>query len=246
MQPCIECFHSRGQHLCKFIETKESVCIRKEFNSQRIGFGKPTWRPFHCFGTPIWPQLRHVKTLYGPCVAMFKVPTQLTITWLIDGKDVHYYVKTDCICLGHLASNACSLQENNVRLISSQSVRTMYCSHTIKRMTYIFPNSHPEKGAPDLKEICIHKRNQHILHHRVFMSFQEAQHFGISVTAPRNINMSDSKVSQILYYTPLPLSNKHLSSLRSIPFQGKKFNTPIPFFLRKPVSLLIMILYQRN
>ena len=35
----IECFHSRGQHLCKFIKTKESVCIRKEFNSQRIGLG---------------------------------------------------------------------------------------------------------------------------------------------------------------------------------------------------------------
>ena len=30
-----ECFHSRGQHLCKFIETKENVCIRKEFNSHR-------------------------------------------------------------------------------------------------------------------------------------------------------------------------------------------------------------------
>ena len=29
----IECFHLRGQHLCKFIGTKESVCIRKEFNS---------------------------------------------------------------------------------------------------------------------------------------------------------------------------------------------------------------------
>ena len=27
----IERFHSRGQHLCKFIGTKESVCIRKEF-----------------------------------------------------------------------------------------------------------------------------------------------------------------------------------------------------------------------
>ena len=36
---CIECFHSRGQHLCKFMGTKESVCIRKEFNSQRIGLG---------------------------------------------------------------------------------------------------------------------------------------------------------------------------------------------------------------
>ena len=33
----IECFHSRGQHLCKFIGTKQSVCIRKEFNSHGIG-----------------------------------------------------------------------------------------------------------------------------------------------------------------------------------------------------------------
>ena len=35
----IECFHSRGQHLCKFIGTKECVCVRKEFNSQRISLG---------------------------------------------------------------------------------------------------------------------------------------------------------------------------------------------------------------
>ena len=33
----IERFHSRGQHLCKFIATKESVCIRKESNSHRTG-----------------------------------------------------------------------------------------------------------------------------------------------------------------------------------------------------------------
>ena len=32
----LECFHSRGQHLCKFIGTKESVCIREEFNSRRM------------------------------------------------------------------------------------------------------------------------------------------------------------------------------------------------------------------
>ena len=35
----IQCFHSHGQLLCKFIGTKESVCIRKEFNSHRIGLG---------------------------------------------------------------------------------------------------------------------------------------------------------------------------------------------------------------
>ena len=32
----IERFHSRGQHLCKFIGTKESVYIWKEFNSHKI------------------------------------------------------------------------------------------------------------------------------------------------------------------------------------------------------------------
>ena len=26
--------------------------------------GTLTWQPFHCFGTPIWPPERHVKTLY--------------------------------------------------------------------------------------------------------------------------------------------------------------------------------------
>ena len=35
----IERFHSRDQHLCKFIETKKSVYIRKEFNSHRTGLG---------------------------------------------------------------------------------------------------------------------------------------------------------------------------------------------------------------
>ena len=42
----IECFHSRGQDLCKFIRTKESICIRKEYNSQRIGLGHQHGRRF--------------------------------------------------------------------------------------------------------------------------------------------------------------------------------------------------------
>ena len=46
----IECFHSRDQHLCKFIGTKESVCIRKEFNSQRIGLGHQHGRRFIVLG----------------------------------------------------------------------------------------------------------------------------------------------------------------------------------------------------
>ena len=46
----IECFHSRGQHLCKFIGTKESVCIRKELNSHRTGLGHQHGRRFIVLG----------------------------------------------------------------------------------------------------------------------------------------------------------------------------------------------------
>ena len=43
-------FHSRSQHLCKFIRTKESVCIRKEFNSHRIVLGHQHGRRFIVLG----------------------------------------------------------------------------------------------------------------------------------------------------------------------------------------------------
>ena len=46
----IECFHSRDQNLCKFIGTKESVCIRREFNSHRIGLGHQHGRRFIVLG----------------------------------------------------------------------------------------------------------------------------------------------------------------------------------------------------
>ena len=41
-----ERFRSRGQHLCKFIGTKESVNIRKEYNSHRAGLGHKHGRRF--------------------------------------------------------------------------------------------------------------------------------------------------------------------------------------------------------
>ena len=34
-----------------------------------------TWPPFHCFGTPIWPLWRHVKTLYRVLYRWKFVPT---------------------------------------------------------------------------------------------------------------------------------------------------------------------------
>ena len=41
---------SRGQHLCKFIGTKESVYLRKEFNSYRTGLGHKHGRRFIVLG----------------------------------------------------------------------------------------------------------------------------------------------------------------------------------------------------
>ena len=42
---------------------------RKHLHKNRVQltvdlFGTQPWLPFHCFGTPIWPRWRHVKTLY--------------------------------------------------------------------------------------------------------------------------------------------------------------------------------------
>ena len=51
---------------------------------------------------------------------------QLAITWMSIRMST-IKLNTDCICLGHLASNARSLQGKR------QSVRTCYCSHIIKR-----------------------------------------------------------------------------------------------------------------
>ena len=72
----IERFHSCGQHLCNFIGTIESFYIRKEFKSHRT-VGTPAWPPFHCFGTPIWPLWRHVKTLdCNERIRLFGTPTR--------------------------------------------------------------------------------------------------------------------------------------------------------------------------
>ena len=51
---------------------------------------------------------------------------QLTITWMsIRMSSIKLRVNTDCICLGHLASNARSLQENNARLAAKQAAHTI-------------------------------------------------------------------------------------------------------------------------
>ena len=47
----IKRFHSRGQNLCKFIVSKESVYIRKEFNSHKIGLEHQYGRRFIVWNT---------------------------------------------------------------------------------------------------------------------------------------------------------------------------------------------------
>ena len=70
----IERFHSRGQQLCKFIGTKEGVCIRKELKSTGLVWDT-NMAAVSLFGTPIWPPWRHVKTLYS------NVPCQIWTRW---------------------------------------------------------------------------------------------------------------------------------------------------------------------
>ena len=74
----IGCFHSRGKHLCKFIKTKESLCVRKEFNSQRILLGNQHGRHFivlgHHYGRPhvMWKHsISHVSVLIQIIVPAF-------------------------------------------------------------------------------------------------------------------------------------------------------------------------------
>ena len=54
--PAIERIHSRGQHVCNFMGTKEIFLHKKRVQL-----------PQDLFGTPIWPPWRHVNTLYTNC-----------------------------------------------------------------------------------------------------------------------------------------------------------------------------------
>ena len=55
---------------------------------------------------------------------------QLTITWNFI-RMATIKLNTDCICLGHLASNAWSIQENNARLAANRSARTIVAIYTV-------------------------------------------------------------------------------------------------------------------
>ena len=69
-----ECFHSRGQHLCKFFGTKEKRLHKKRVQLPEDWFGTPTWPPIHCFGTPIWPPWRHWPVWENPSTSLKRAP----------------------------------------------------------------------------------------------------------------------------------------------------------------------------
>ena len=51
---------------------KRKCLHKKRVQLPQDWFGTPTWPLFHCFGKPIWPPWRHVKTLYRA----------FSVTWL--------------------------------------------------------------------------------------------------------------------------------------------------------------------
>ena len=51
---CLERFHSRGQHLCKFTGTKDSFYMGKKVQLPQDWFGTQTWPTCRCFETPTW------------------------------------------------------------------------------------------------------------------------------------------------------------------------------------------------
>ena len=94
----ILCFHSRGQRLCKFIGTKESVYIRKEFNSHRTGLGHKHGRRFivlgHKYGRHdvMWKHTIayfecktltiyciHYLNLNNPCISLVSISVGTTV-----------------------------------------------------------------------------------------------------------------------------------------------------------------------
>ena len=97
----IECSQSRGQHLCKFIGTKESVSIRKEFNSHRTGLGHQHGRRFIVLGHQYGrldvlrkhPQLKHQRPVFG--LAHYKM--NITFTFVLMTKKKHRSYFKGCL-----------------------------------------------------------------------------------------------------------------------------------------------------
>ena len=101
----LERFHSSGQHLCKFIGTKESVYIRKEFNSHRIGLG--TWPPFHCMKHQYGRRDVMWKHSFNDPIDSTVVTQPLLIGVTLDQRHQKTYVYHSCVFTGKRKKNSC-------------------------------------------------------------------------------------------------------------------------------------------
>ena len=61
---------------------KRECSHKKRVQLPQDWFGRQTWPPFHCFGTPIWPSSHHVKTLY--CFVVVVLDGGLNLNSLAD------------------------------------------------------------------------------------------------------------------------------------------------------------------
>ena len=92
--------HSRGEDLCKFIGTKESVCIRKEFNSHRIGLGHQHGRCFivlgHQYGRRDVMCKRSIEHHWGgfPLLRNFYVRTHINFTRVTNIVEVYGFISS--------------------------------------------------------------------------------------------------------------------------------------------------------
>ena len=78
----IERFQSRGHHLWKFIGTKESVYLRKEFNSHRISLEH---QHFHrCTVLEYYQYGRNVKTLLKVWPNPFNRPAVVVKSYMLE------------------------------------------------------------------------------------------------------------------------------------------------------------------
>ena len=60
--------HSRVQQPCKFIGTKESVCVRKDLNSHRIGFVHQHGRQYGCHDVMCMCSISHFLVAFCLCL----------------------------------------------------------------------------------------------------------------------------------------------------------------------------------
>jgi len=105
----IERFHSRDHHLCKFIGTKESICIRKEINSHRTGLRNQHGRCFIVLGHQ-----------YGRLDVMWKHSIDV---------ENRRYLKIYSLQFEEIRQNSCQYRSSSLKTLKLSFFRHIQISH---------------------------------------------------------------------------------------------------------------------